>query len=102
MAGNAAHLDEAAVRQVAHLARLRLSDEEVAACARQLSDVLAYVARLDTLNTDDVPPTAHPLPVRNVFRDDEIRPSVVTELALRNAPQQQAGCYKVPKVLDQE
>jgi aspartyl-tRNA(Asn)/glutamyl-tRNA(Gln) amidotransferase subunit C len=102
MSPSSRHLDESAVRDVAHLARLAVSDAEVADYARTLSSILAYMDQLAEVNTDDVPPTAHPLPVRNVYRDDEPRPSVDTELALRNAPQQQANCFKVPKVLDQE
>ena len=94
-------LNEDAVRHVAHLARLAVSDEEVAMFSRQLSAVLEYVARLDKLDTRDVPPTAHPLPLSNVLRNDVVGECVTNEVALKNAPDAQAGMFRVPKVLDQ-
>ena len=97
----AERLDEQAVRHVAHLARLAVSDEEVAMFSRQLSAVLEYVARLDELDTSEVPPTAHPLPLSNVLRDDVVGQCVTNEAALQNAPDAQAGMFRVPKVLDQ-
>lgn len=98
----ASSLDEAAVRQVARLARLKISDAEAALFASQLSKVLEYVEQLNELDTRDVPPTAHPLPVSNVFRDDVVRPSLTPEEALHNAPDRHDGFFRVPKVLDQE
>jgi len=95
-------LDEATVRHVAHLARLNLSDEEVARFADQLSAILEYMAQLNELNTEAIPPTAHPLPVTNVFRDDRIRASWTPAQALHNAPQRQDDFFKVPKVLEQD
>jgi len=95
-------LDQATVRHVAQLARLRISDEEVARFAEQLSSILTYVEQLNELDTRDVPPTAHPLPVTNVMRDDAVRPCWEPDTALRNAPQSQDGFFRVPKVLDQE
>ncbi|MHC4698425.1 MAG: Asp-tRNA(Asn)/Glu-tRNA(Gln) amidotransferase subunit GatC [Planctomycetota bacterium] len=95
-------LDEAAVRHVAHLARLEISDEEVRRYADQLSAVLGYVDQLNELDTTDVPPTTHAVPLSNVFRDDAVRASLDAECALSNAPQQQDGFFRVPKVLDQE
>lgn len=94
-------LNEEAVRHVAHLARLAVSDEEVAMFSRQLSAVLEYVARLDELDTSDVPPTAHPLPLSNVLRDDVVGECVTNEAALVNAPDAHTGMFRVPKVLDQ-
>ena len=79
-------LNEDAVRHVAHLARLAVSDEEVAMFSRQLSAVLEYVAQLDELDTADVPPTAHPLPLSNVLRNDVVGQCVTNEAALENAP----------------
>ena len=95
-------LDEATVRHVAHLARLSITDEEVSRFAGQLSSILGYVEQLDELDTADVPPTAHPLPVKNVLREDSPCPPWDAERALANAPDQQNGFFKVPKVLDQE
>lgn len=95
-------LDQAAVRHVAHLARLKITDEEGALYATQLSKVLDYVRQLNELDTSDVPPTAHPLPIANVLRDDVVRPSWSTDEALSNAPDHDRSFFRVPKVLDQE
>lgn len=95
-------LEESDVRHVAHLARLTVSDEEVARYAGQLSAILDYMEQLNELNTEDIPPTAHPLPLANVMRDDVVRESTPTDAALSNAPQRQESFFRVPKVLDQE
>lgn len=88
------------VRWVAHLARLELSDAELATMARQLSAIVDYVDQLKQVNTDGVEPLAHPLPVQNVFRADEPAPSLPADEALRNAPARQDDFYRVPAVLD--
>lgn len=94
-------IDENQVRHIAHLARLRLSDEEVARLGSQLSDVVAYVEKLSEVATDGIEPTAHPLPVSNVLREDVVRESLGVEAVLGNAPDSAAPYFKVPKVLDQ-
>jgi aspartyl-tRNA(Asn)/glutamyl-tRNA(Gln) amidotransferase subunit C len=94
-------LDETTVRHVANLARLDLTADEVVRFREQLSSILGYVEQLNELNTDNVPPTAHALPMNNVFRDDTVQTCWDPGLALRNAPQCQDGCFKVPRVLDQ-
>ena len=95
-------LDEAALRHVAHLARLELPDHEVARLAEQLSHILQYVDQLNELDTTHVPPTAHAMPLSNVFREDTVRPPWDPGRALHNAPQCQDDFFRVPKVLDQE
>ncbi len=95
-------LDDAAVRHVAHLARLDITEEEVTRFAEQLSSVLRYVEQLNELDTADVPPSAHALPLSNVFRSDSIRPSWTPDRALQNAPQYNKTFFQVPKVLDQD
>ena len=95
-------LDEAAVRHVAHLARLKITDAEAALFASQLSKVLEYVEQLNELDTKDVAPTAHALPLSNVFRDDVVRPCWTPDQALHNAPNRHEGFFRVPKVLDHE
>ena len=95
-------LDEATVRHVAHLSRLALSDEEVHQFATQLADILGYVAQLNEVETQDVPPTAHAIPVSNVFRKDEPAEGLSVEQALSNAPARQQDFFKVPKVLNPE
>ncbi len=93
-------LSEAEVRAVAHLARLQLSDAELAVMARQLSAILDYVQQLQQVNTDGVEPLAHPLPVENVFRADEPAPSLPVDEALANAPARRGDYYAVPAVLE--
>jgi aspartyl-tRNA(Asn)/glutamyl-tRNA(Gln) amidotransferase subunit C len=88
------------VRWVAHLARLELSDAELETMTRQLSAILDYVGQLQTVNTDGVEPLAHPLPLHNVFRADELRPSLPVADALANAPERHGDFYGVPAVLD--
>jgi aspartyl-tRNA(Asn)/glutamyl-tRNA(Gln) amidotransferase subunit C len=88
------------VRWIAHLARLALSDAELATLGGQLNAIVEYVNQLQQVNTDGVEPLAHPLPVRNVFRPDEPRPSQPVDAALANAPARQGDFYAVPPVLD--
>lgn len=95
-------LDEAAVRHVAQLARLKITDEEVARYAEQLSKVLDYFKQLNELNTTGIEPTAHPLPISNVFREDIVDPSLHPDQALGNAPDRQDDFFRVPRVLDQD
>ncbi len=98
----ASSLDEAEVRHVAHLARLVVSDEEVARFAKQLASILHYFEQLNQVDTSNVEPTAHALPVTNVFRDDVVKPSWPPGRALHNAPEHRDGFFTVPKVLHQE
>jgi len=98
----AGQLDAQAVRHVAHLARLKITDAEVAMYAAQLSSILDHMAELNAVNTEGVAPTAHPHDGTNVLRDDHVVPSCTTDEALSNAPQHDGGFFRVPKVLDQE
>jgi aspartyl-tRNA(Asn)/glutamyl-tRNA(Gln) amidotransferase subunit C len=93
-------MDIEEVRKVARLGRLDLSDEDLAVMAKQLSAILGYVDQLKELNTDGVEPMAHPLPVQNVFRPDELRPSLTVDEALRNAPSRSGDFFAVPAILD--
>jgi len=98
----AGEIDDATVRHMAHLARLKLTEQEVAVFRRQLSDILRYVAKLNELDVSGVEPTAHPLPVRNVFRSDQPHEPYTPERALANAPQREGSFFKVPKVIEQD
>ncbi len=95
-------IDESTVRHVARLARLSVTDAEVALYAKQLSDILGYVAQMNDLPTDGVPPLDHPQALANVLRDDEPRSGWPTEQALHNAPRSARDSFQVPKVLDKE
>ncbi len=95
-------LDRAMVEHIAELAKLQLTDEEIERYAEQLSEILAYAERLQALDTDDIPPTASVLPLRNVLRPDEITPSLPREEALANAADVADGQFRVDAILDSE
>jgi aspartyl-tRNA(Asn)/glutamyl-tRNA(Gln) amidotransferase subunit C len=88
------------VKYVAHLARLALAPDEEKKLAAQLGHILGYIEKLRELDVAGVEPTAHAVPMVNVTRADEIRPSLPHEDALRNAPQQANGLFIVPKVVE--
>ncbi len=88
------------VEHVAGLARLALREEEIEIFTRQLSDILTYVGKLNELDTEDVEPTSHVLPIKNVLREDEIRMSIEREKALGNAPDRTNGFFRVPRVIE--
>jgi aspartyl-tRNA(Asn)/glutamyl-tRNA(Gln) amidotransferase subunit C len=88
------------VRWVAKLARLQLSDAELATMTKQLAAIVDYVTQLQQVNTDGVEPLNHALPVHNVFREDEPRPSLPVDAALANAPDRRGDFYSVPAVLE--
>lgn len=93
-------LSRAQVVAIAELAKLQLTDDEIERFGDQLSHVLDYAARLEQLDTADIPPTATVLPLRNVFRDDEVRPSLPRDEALANAPDAADGQFRVDAVLE--
>jgi aspartyl-tRNA(Asn)/glutamyl-tRNA(Gln) amidotransferase subunit C len=84
------------VLHVARLARLELADDEIERFTEQLSAILEAVAKVSELDLSDVEPTAHPLDLVNVWVDDEPRPSLPIDEALANAPEREAGFFKVP------
>ena len=84
------------VLHVAALARLELTEDEIARLEVQLNDILAAVGKVSELDLSDVPPTSHPLAVVNVWEADEPRPCLSVEDALANAPERQGNFFKVP------
>ena len=88
------------VKYVAHLARLQLTPEEEQKFGGQLGQVLDYIAKLNELDVSQVEPTAHAVPLVNVVRPDETRPSLSNEDALRNAPAKAGGLFVVPKIVE--
>lgn len=88
------------VEQVALLSRLEIAEDDIAKFTGQLDAILEYVDVLDKANTEGVEPTAHVLPLKNVMRPDQVRPSLPRELALSNAPEQEDGYFKVPKIME--
>lgn len=94
---SSSHVD---IQKIASLARLQLSPEEMTEQAGQLENILAYIEKLNTLNTDGVEPTAHPAPVMDVTRQDVARPGLGPDALLPNAPRQSQGQVQVPRVVD--
>jgi aspartyl-tRNA(Asn)/glutamyl-tRNA(Gln) amidotransferase subunit C len=90
----------AEVRYIAELAKLGLTPEEEERFRNQLSAILDYFARLQAVDTSAVPATATVLPVRNVMREDEVRPSLSREDALFNAPDAVEGCFRTLAVFE--
>jgi aspartyl-tRNA(Asn)/glutamyl-tRNA(Gln) amidotransferase subunit C len=90
------------VAHVARLARLRLSVAELDEFTEQLANVLAHAEDIERLDVDGVAPTAHPLPLRNVFRSDVIRPCLDRAEVLAAAPAAQDGQFRVPQILGEE
>lgn len=87
------------VEHVALLGRLKLSDEDKKMYAEQLSAILEYASKLDDLDTDNVPPTAHVLPLRNVFREDRAGEHMNLEKTMQNAPEREGNYFKVPRLV---
>lgn len=90
------------VKHLASLARISLTDEEIASLTTDLSNIVESVAKVSEVATDEVPPTSHPLPLHNVFRDDVVRDQLSQEDALRNAPDAAEGRFRVSAILGEE
>ncbi len=88
------------VENVAVLARLELQPEEIDTFTGQMDAILAYVDKLNELDTANVIPTSHAVPMENAFREDEVRPSIGIDNALANAPERAEGFFRVPKVIE--
>jgi aspartyl-tRNA(Asn)/glutamyl-tRNA(Gln) amidotransferase subunit C len=88
------------VKYVAHLARLALTPEEEKKLGAQLGNILGYIEKLRQLDVTNVEPTAHAVPMVNVTRPDEVRPSLPHAEAMRNAPRQANGLFIVPKIVE--
>jgi aspartyl-tRNA(Asn)/glutamyl-tRNA(Gln) amidotransferase subunit C len=88
------------VRYVAYLARLALSPEEEQKIGAQLGQVLSYIEKLNELDVSEVEPTAHAVPLINITRPDQVRPSLPHDEALRNAPLAANGLFVVPKIVE--
>ncbi|MBU3700565.1 MAG: Asp-tRNA(Asn)/Glu-tRNA(Gln) amidotransferase subunit GatC [Acidimicrobiia bacterium] len=90
------------VAKVADLARLHLTDAELDLCTGQLGAILDHAADIAALDLDDVPPTAHPLPLMNVFRPDVVVPGADRDEVLAQAPAVEDGRFRVPAILGEE
>lgn len=88
------------VQHIAELAKLELTEDELARFREQLSAVLDYAADLQKVDSSSISPTATVLPLRTVLREDVAKPSLDRAALLANAAEQEAGCFKVPAVLE--
>ncbi len=88
------------VEHIVQLARLQLTKDEIGVFTKQLGSILNYVEKLNELDTADVEPTSHILPMKNVMREDDVRPSLPREDAIRNAPDMADGFYRVPRIIE--
>ncbi len=95
-------ITRAEVEHVAQLARLALDEQEIVALTGELGAILDHAAQVSALDTSDVPPTAHPLPIVNVFRVDAVRPCLTRDEVLAAAPEAQDNRFRVPRILGEE
>jgi aspartyl-tRNA(Asn)/glutamyl-tRNA(Gln) amidotransferase subunit C len=99
MMAEPAPLTRTEAEYVARLARLALTEAELDLYAGQLAGVLEHAAAVSSLDTEGVPPTAHPLPLRNVLRDDVVVPCLDRDVVLEEAPAAEDGRFRVPRIL---
>ena len=90
------------VKYTANLARIELSDKELDHFTGQLDRILAYVDKLNTLDTANLEPTSRPLEMKNVYREDLVKKSLSASEAMKNAPDKENNLFKVPKIIDTE
>ena len=92
-------ITEDMVRHVALLSRLNCTPDQITSYTHQLNSILDYVDKLRELDTADVEPASHSLKMSNVFREDRVQESLSREDVLSNAPDQEDGCFKVPRII---
>lgn len=88
------------VEYIANLARIKLTAAEIKSFKAQFSDILIFIEKLGKVDTSNVPPTSHILPVKNIFREDRVTGSLTPDEALKNAPQKKDNLFKVPKIVE--
>jgi aspartyl-tRNA(Asn)/glutamyl-tRNA(Gln) amidotransferase subunit C len=97
-----AKITKAEVEHVARLARLDLDEDAKERMRSQLDSILTYIDQLRELDTEPVPPTSHAIPMVNVMREDEVRPSSPLEAMLANAPERDGDLFRIPKIIEGE
>lgn len=93
-------IDNKVVEYVAHLARLQLHAEEVELYTQQLDRILAYMDKLNSLDTTGIEPTSHVIPLVNVFREDVADHNFQVEESVKNAPERKGSSFKVPPIIE--
>jgi aspartyl-tRNA(Asn)/glutamyl-tRNA(Gln) amidotransferase subunit C len=89
-----------AVRHIAHLARLELNPEEIDTYTVQIDNILQYMDKLNSLNTEGIEPTSHAMPVVCVLREDSAKSSFSADDSILNAPEKKGGFFKVPPIIE--
>lgn len=89
------------IKNIALLSRLSITDEKMDETEKALSDILTYVDQLNELNLEGVTPMPHAVDLPNVLREDVMKPSLDHDLALSNAPEEDNGCFRVPRVVQE-
>lgn len=92
--------DHVDISYLAHLARLKLSEEEKAEFTPQLDRILHFVEKLGELDVDGIEPTSHAVPVHNILRDDDVRSCLPREAILKNAPATVQDLIRMPKIVE--
>lgn len=87
------------VEKICDLANINVDESEKEKFAEELGDILTYVEKLDELDTDGIEPTAYPVPLRNVLREDKVGKSLAKEKAVENAPEKYKNQIKVPPIM---
>jgi len=90
------------IAYVAHLSRLKISPEEIKRFTKQLSDIIKYMDKLKKVDTKKTSPTSHPMPLKNVFRKDEVRASLDTKEAIGITHHKKGTFFKVPRVIKED
>ena len=88
------------VEYVAKLSRLKLKEEQVEKFTQQLNSILEYIEKLNQLDTSEIQPISHVVPLKNVRRKDIQKPSFSVEEVLKNAPDKERGYFKVPPIIE--
>lgn len=88
------------VKQVADLAKLNFSEQEIEKITKEMESLVSYVDKLNELNTSGITPREHILPIKNVFREDVTKKSFMRKKILENAPSSEKGCFRVPKTVE--
>lgn len=92
-------MDEKTVNHVSRIARINLTNEEIKEFIPQFNEILNMFSELNKINTDNVKPSFHPLPTKNVLRDDIPEPCFTNEEALKNTDHKEKGFFKAPRIL---
>jgi aspartyl-tRNA(Asn)/glutamyl-tRNA(Gln) amidotransferase subunit C len=93
------HISKKEVEHVAWLARIELSEEEKDLFTKQFNEILDYFKKIDSVNTEEVPPMYHVLYLVNIFREDEVLPSLPEKEVLKNAPKKERRFFRAPRLI---